>query len=231
MKIVDSDAFLEMPLSTQCLYFHLNMRADDDGFVGNANRIMRMIGAGDDDMKILLMKRFLLRFESGVIVIKHWRIHNTLKSDRLVETSYTDEKSMLTLKDNKSYTLLPDNSETKCFQNVSIDKSSRDKDSVDKTEIEDFFEKCWKAYPKKLGKGQVAESKKKKLYNEVGLEQMLRCIERYKQAKVGTDMQYIMHGSTFFNSGYVDFLDENCGYQQMVIQDAEYREVDTRWEA
>ena len=105
MKIVDSDAFLDMPLSTQCLYFHLNMRADDDGFVGNAKRIMKVIGASEDDLKILIAKRFLLVFEDGVIVIKHWRMHNTLSQNRYHETQYLDEKSMLRLKDNGSYSL------------------------------------------------------------------------------------------------------------------------------
>lgn len=105
MKIVDSDAFLDMPLSTQCLYFHLNMRADDDGFVGNPKRIAKLIGSNDDDLKLLIAKRFVLLFEDGVIVIKHWRIHNTLSRDRYVETSYTDEKKELFLKDNGSYSL------------------------------------------------------------------------------------------------------------------------------
>ena len=76
MKIVDSDAFLDMPLSSQCLYFHLNMRADDDGFVGNPKRIMRLIGANDDDLKILLAKRFLIIFEDNVVV---WRFSSSCR--------------------------------------------------------------------------------------------------------------------------------------------------------
>lgn len=105
MKIVDSDAFLDMPLSTQCLYFHLNMRADDDGFIGNAKRIARLVGASDDDLKLLIAKRFVLQFDDGVIVVKHWRMHNTLSSGRYHETQYLDEKSMLKIKDNGSYSL------------------------------------------------------------------------------------------------------------------------------
>ena len=103
MKIVDSDAFLDMPLSTQALYFHLNMRADDDGFVGNPKRIMRTIGCHEDDLKMLILKRFILTFEDGVIVIKHWRMHNCISQNRYHETQYTDEKSQLLLKENKSY--------------------------------------------------------------------------------------------------------------------------------
>ena len=103
MNIVDSDAFLDMPLSAQCLYFHLNMRADDDGFIGNPKRIMKIVGASEDDLKLLIAKRFLLCFEDGVIVIKHWRMHNTLSQNRYHETQYIEEKSMLKLKENGSY--------------------------------------------------------------------------------------------------------------------------------
>lgn len=103
-KIIDSDAFLEMPLSTQALYFHLNMRADDDGFVNNPKRIQRTIGASEDDLKLLIMKRFIIGFETGVIVIKHWRMHNTLRKDRYNPTQYQEEYSQLEVKDNNSYT-------------------------------------------------------------------------------------------------------------------------------
>ena len=81
-KITESDAFLDMPLSTQALYFHLCMNADDDGFVKNPKRIARMMGAGDDDMKLLIAKAFVIAYESGVIVIKHWRMHNLIRKDR-----------------------------------------------------------------------------------------------------------------------------------------------------
>lgn len=104
MKIIDSDAFLDMPLSTQALYFHLNMRADDDGFCNNPKRILRMIGAAEDDLKVLLAKRFIIGFERGIIVIKHWRMHNAIKNDRYHPTEYQEEFKMLALKPNKAYT-------------------------------------------------------------------------------------------------------------------------------
>lgn len=127
MKIVDSDSFLDMPLSTQCLYFHLNMRADDDGFIGNPKRICKLIGCNDDDLKLLIAKRFVLVFDNGVIVIKHWRMHNTIQKDRYTPTTYSDELKQLGIKDNKSYTLSP--METKCIQNVSTDIDiDKDKD-------------------------------------------------------------------------------------------------------
>ena len=103
-KITESDAFLEMPLSTQCLYFHLNMFADDDGFVNSPKRVVRTIGANEDDLKLLISKSFILVFESGVIVIKHWRMHNTLQNDRYHPTDYQEEFAMLGLKTNKAYT-------------------------------------------------------------------------------------------------------------------------------
>jgi len=106
--IIDSDAFLDMPLSAQALYFHLSMRADDEGFINNPKKIQRMIGSSDDDMRILLAKNFVLRFESGVIVIKHWKIHNYIRGDRLNETAYQEEKALLTIKDNGAYTLCED---------------------------------------------------------------------------------------------------------------------------
>ena len=138
IKICDSDAFLDMPLSTQALYFHLNMKADDDGFVGNPKRIQRTIGASEDDLKLLKVKRFLLEFEDGVIVIKHWRMHNCIQKDRYTPTVYQDELEMLYEKKNKSYTLdaskakIPQKCiqngnemytemETDCIQNVSAD--------------------------------------------------------------------------------------------------------------
>ena len=101
--IVLSDAFLDMPLSARCLYFTLGMFADDDGFVNSPKGIMRQAGCSEDDMKVLLAKKFLLAFESGVIVIKHWRINNYLQKDRYVPTKYGDEKAKLTLDENMAY--------------------------------------------------------------------------------------------------------------------------------
>jgi hypothetical protein len=105
--IIDSDAFLDMPHSSQALYFHLSMRADDDGFINNPKKIQRMVGASDDDLKLLIAKRFIIPFESGIVVIKHWKIHNYIRNDRYKETMYQEEKALLDVKENKAYTLLP----------------------------------------------------------------------------------------------------------------------------
>jgi hypothetical protein len=103
--IIDSDAFLDMPLSSQALYFHLNMRADDEGFINNPKKIQRMMGASDDDLKLLIAKNFIIPFESGIVVVKHWRIHNYIRGDRLHQTKYTEERALLSVKENMSYTL------------------------------------------------------------------------------------------------------------------------------
>lgn len=104
LQIVDTDAFLDMPLSTQALYFHLVMRADDEGFIDNPKKIIRLISCQEDDYKVLISKRFILTFESGIIVIKHWLIHNTIRMDRFNKTVYCEEKESLILKKNKAYT-------------------------------------------------------------------------------------------------------------------------------
>lgn len=103
--IVLSDAFLDMPMSARCLYFTLGMVADDDGFVNSPRSIMRQCGASTDDMNILISKRFVLNFDSGVIVIKHWRINNYLRNDRYQATKYVKEKSELEIEKNGGYTL------------------------------------------------------------------------------------------------------------------------------
>jgi len=103
IKIVGSDAFIEMPTSSRELYFQLGMYADDDGFV-NPRKIMRMIGSSDDDLKMLIAKRFVLIFENGVIVIKHWRVNNMIRKDFYQPTDYLEQKKTLFIKENKSYT-------------------------------------------------------------------------------------------------------------------------------
>lgn len=120
LKIIDSDAFLDMSVSAQNLYFHLAMRADDDGFISAPKKIMRMIGASTDDLRILAAKRFILTFDTGIVVIKHWRIHNYIAKDRYTPTIYKEEKKKLFVKANGAYTDHPDGVDelyTPCIQN------------------------------------------------------------------------------------------------------------------
>lgn len=101
--IVLSDAFLDMPLGARCLYMTMSMLADDDGFVNAPKSIMRQCGASDDDLKILLAKKFVIPFESGIVVIKHWRINNYLQNDRIQPTKYQDEFAELEIEENGAY--------------------------------------------------------------------------------------------------------------------------------
>lgn len=162
--IVTSDAFLDMPMSARCLYFTLGMFADDDGFVNSPKSIMRQVGATQDDLQILIAKKFLLVFESGVIVIKHWRINNYLRSDRYKETTYTDEKAELIVEDNGAYVK---NGSTPRLEASGIPhgipsvdqcetQNSIDKDSIDKNMYGEFknvrlkdgeFEKLKEKFP------------------------------------------------------------------------------------
>lgn len=105
--IVCSDAFLEMPASSRELYFQLGMRADDDGFV-NPRMTMRIAGAVEDDLKILVAKKFAIPFETGIIVIKHWRMNNFIRKDRYRGTSYLRERNSLFVRPNQSYSLKPE---------------------------------------------------------------------------------------------------------------------------
>lgn len=137
LKIVDSDLFLDMPLSSQCLYFHLSMRADDDGFVNNPKKIIKIIGANEDDLKILIAKGFVIVFDQGIIVITHWKINNFIRKDRYKPTMYIEQKQQLYQTENGAYI-----SEEKVGCHLvnqrlssgqpSIDKGRLDKVSIDK---------------------------------------------------------------------------------------------------
>ena len=138
--IIDSDAFLDMPPSSQVLYFHLAMRADDDGFINNPKTIMRIVGAKDDDIKLLIAKRFIIPFESGVVVIKHWRIHNYIQKDRYTETKYIDEKNQLVINEKNGYSLkqiglLDDENENVYIMDTQV-RLGKDRLGKDRLELE-----------------------------------------------------------------------------------------------
>lgn len=159
LDVLETDAFMDMPLTAQALYFHLNMRADDDGFIGNPNQIVRAIGASADDLKLLIAKRFVLTFDDGVIVIKHWRLHNTLSQNRYHETNFIEDKAMLRIKDNKVYTFddthaplcdtrlvemskrqtIDEQKTNKDEQKTGADKNSIEKDSKDNNIVEQII--------------------------------------------------------------------------------------------
>lgn len=139
LDVVDTDKFLDMPSSTQALYFHLGMRADDDGFISSPKRITKIANCGEDDLKLLITKGYLIPFDSGVVVISDWKINNELKKDRCKPTIHLSEFEKIQIQKNKSYSLIASKVGTKCFQNVSkmdtqdsIGKDSIGKDSIDK---------------------------------------------------------------------------------------------------
>ena len=182
--IIDSDAFLDMPMSTQALYFHLSMRADDDGFINNPKRIQRMIGAGDDDLKLLIAKSFLITFESGVVVIKHWKIHNYIQSDRYKPTVYTEEKALLSQKHNKAYTL-----DTECIHNVSIEdtqnrlgkdrlvEDSIGKDRIDYELIARMYNDTCVSFPKVTTLSDARKKAIKARLNKYSIDDLQRLFE------------------------------------------------------
>lgn len=203
-KITDSDAFIDLPSAAQALYFHLNQGADDDGFNNQIQAAIFKSHASVDDLKVLLAKNFVIRFESGVIVIKHWRMHNTLRKDRYNPTNFQEELSMLGIKDNGSYTLYPQDDErlpsgcqtvAKRLPQDSIDKDSIDKDSLippivppkgdaKPTRMEvlgERFERFWKVYPRKTGKGLAERSFIKYEPTEELTEQMIAKVREMAQ--------------------------------------------------
>ena len=199
--IIDSDSFLDMPLTTQALYFHLSMRADDEGFVNNPKKIVRMIGASEDDYKLLSAKAFIISFDTGVIVIKHWKINNYLRSDRSKETLYQDERSMLRVKDTGAYTLISDGDTVgmnstygipsdnqvtgERYTQNSIDKNSIEKDSIDymiiSSKIDDIigqFNSICLSLPKVT---KITETRKKTIkarLNDYSVEDLIMVFEK-----------------------------------------------------
>lgn len=197
--IVLSDAFLDMPLGARCLYMTMGMLADDDGFVNAPKSIMRQCGATEDDLKVLLAKKFVLPFESGVIVIKHWRINNYLQKDRIQPTKYQEEFALLELEGNGAYTK---QSEACIHDSVYIDKNSIDKNSIDKnTTYEHDFDRFWSAYPKKKNKGQ-ARSAFSRALKKTSVETMISAVEKQKQSKdwKKDNGQFIPYPSTWLNA-------------------------------
>lgn len=214
-KIVDSDAFLDMPLSTQALYFHLNMRADDDGFINNPKRIQRTIGASEDDLKLLVAKRFCICFENGVIVIKHWRMHNTLRKDRYNPTQYVEQFDQLEIKGNGIYTEkaleLPDNQTATTWQpdgNQPATQYSIDQHSIDKKSyiyIVDYLNQ-------KAGTKYKSSSKKTQTCIHARLaegftEDDFKVVIDKKCAEwLGTDFEQYLRPETLFGTKFESYL-------------------------
>lgn len=229
-KLISSDAFLDLPLTAQGLFFHLCMRADDDGFVDSPKKIMREVKATKKDFDALKDKRYILVFDSGVILIKHWFIHNTIAKDRYTPTIYTDERSRVMLKcgkqyteckqsDNKSYT------ECKQFEDKSeprLDKNREDKEreensapTCDTFNAEQAWIDTFALYPKKSSAVMA---------KQVWMDKLLDVIESNRE-----DMAKLIYWAT---EAYLNYYDENSPedtthkfipkYSDWLVNDCDY---------
>jgi hypothetical protein len=231
--ITNSDKFLEMPVSTQNLYFHLSMNADDDGFLDNWKSIIKISGAKEDDLKLLIAKSYIIPFESGVIVIKHWRINNFLRKDRHTDTHYMEELMQLNISSNNEYVLkdwLTDGQPSK-------DKISKDKyiyintcsnDTANDISNESLFEAFWTAYPKKKNKGSAEKWFKNHKPTKELVDKMVEMIEKQKNTIdwKKNDGQFIPYPSTWLNAkGWEDEIETNGKVPNWFNKDIEKQEA------
>lgn len=185
LKVVDTDEFVDMPIGSRLLYYDLSMRADDDGFVASPKKIMRMVNASEDDYKVLIAKRFLIQFGSGVCVIRHWYIHNLIRSDRYCGTEYKDEMKLLRVVDGKyvktsqeNENVIPDGNQM--APQVRVGKVRIGKENTLSGKPDVSFETFWNAYPKKeLKKKSLEIWKSKKLDSKIG--EILEFIRKAKE--------------------------------------------------
>ncbi|MBF1085727.1 DNA replication protein [Solobacterium sp.] len=213
--IIDSDAFLDMPMSARLLYYDLGMRADDDGFINSPKKIMRMIGASNDDVNILIARKFVIPFDSGVVVIKHWRINNYLRNDRYTETKYLEEKSTLEVDKNGSYTAKNNTGIPHGIPTVSTGKDRLGKDSIGKyintiscnenseVEVLDqkemWFESFWKIYPKHQDKKKAKQKFLKLCKDEKKYQEIMQGLRNVLPVWAKKDTKYIPMPTTWLN--------------------------------
>ena len=224
--IIDSDAFLDMPQSSQLLYFHLSMRADDDGFINNPKAIMRNCNCSEDDLRLLAMKKFIIPFESGVVVIKHWKIHNYIAKDRYKETKYKEEKATLALDENNSYTT--------CIQIVDeMDTQDRlGKDRLGKESIDNILPAPKPKKPTKHKYGEynnvlLTDAELEKLQNEY--PDYKEKIENLSSYVASTGKSYKSHYATIRNWARKDKKEgnANAGNNNNVSDTAQHRRMGT----
>ncbi|MBR6517098.1 MAG: phage replication initiation protein [Bacilli bacterium] len=228
LNVVDTDNFLEMPISSRLLYYELGMRADDDGFVDNWKKILLFTGLKQDDMKVLISKKFIIPFESGVIVIRHWRLNNYLQNDRIKPTIYQEELNKLDVDDNNVYAM-----DTKCIHRR--EETRRAENSINT--IYAHFEQFWKAYPKKVSKQKCLKWFESNKPNEQLLKIMLEQLEKFKQTKEWQkdNGQFIPYPDTWLrNKRWEDeiIVDKNVPiwfnkeHQQEIATEDEQKEMD-----
>lgn len=226
LNIIDTDFFLDMPVTSQALYFHLGMRADDDGFIDNPKKIIRMIGFNEGDMENLFDKGFVIPFDSGVCVIRHWRINNYLRSDRYHSSIYTEEKSQLKIEDNGVYTLgIPGGIPPvkNLATEYSIDKTSIDKSIVPYTDIISFLNKT-------CGTKYLSSTKKTKALilarmNEgFGLEDFKIVITKKYKTWNNTEWEKFLRPETLFGPKFEGYLNEKSKVYSSTAKTPNYAE-------
>jgi uncharacterized phage protein (TIGR02220 family) len=217
--IIDSDAFIDMPLSTQALYFHLSMRADDEGFINNPKKIMRMIGASQNEMELLLAKKYVLSFDSGVVVIKHWHIHNYIQKDRFKPSLYSEERDSVILSDNKIYTeRVQDgyNMDTRSVQigdtgKVRLGKVSIGKDSIDNipySEIVNILNSVCET--KFKPSSEKTKTLIKARFNEgFTVDDFKTVITKKAKEWIGTEMAKYLRPETLFGTKFEGYLNQS----------------------
>ena len=210
LDIVDSDAFLDMSKEAQCLYFHMAMRADDDGFIDNSKKIMRMIGASEDTLKILFAKRFVIGFENGIVVIKHWKIHNYIAKDRYHATKYLDQKKAIIIKENGAYTEGAQDVYN-MYTQTRLDKTRLDKIRQDKkretnvSPISKEFNLIWNNEIKKIKKSR-AKTLYQRLRKKYSFEDIQKMREKHqnKWKEQGKEQYITSLANWILNEGWED---------------------------
>lgn len=233
--IIDSDAFLDMPVTSQLLYFHLAMRADDDGFINKPKSIMRMVGASQGDIEMLITKKFIIPFESGIVVIKHWKIHNYIAKDRYTETNYKEEKEMLGLDDNNAYTeriQIDDSSYTERIQDVySLETQVRiDKDSIDKNkeyivQIIDYLNQKAGTNYKTTTKDTVSHINAR-LSDGYTVDDFKTVIDKKVSEWQGTEFEKYLRPKTLFGTKFESYLNAKMTVKTCTVErDAQLDEI------
>lgn len=233
--IIDSDAFLDMPVTSQLLYFHLAMRADDDGFINKPKSIMRMVGASQGDIEMLITKKFIIPFESGIVVIKHWKIHNYIAKDRYTETNYKEEKEMLGLDDNNAYTeriQIDDSSYTERIQDVySLETQVRiDKDSIDKNkeyivQIVDYLNQKAGTNYKPTTKDTVSHINAR-LSDGFTVDDFKTVIDKKVNEWQGTEFEKYLRPKTLFGTKFESYLNAKMNAKTCTVErDAQLDEI------
>lgn len=218
LDIIDTDLFIEMPQSSRLLYYELCMRADDDGFVSSPKKIQRVVGCSDDDFKVLITKKFIIPFETGVVVIRHWKIHNYIQKDRYKETLYSEEKRLLSQEENGAYRLM----DTSCIQNGDTGKDSIElvKDSIDNNiyspakaeqipykEIIDYLNlKSNSNY--KYTSQKTKDLIKARINNGFTIEDFKKVIDKKSQEWLGTDFEKFLRPETVFGNKFEGYLNQ-----------------------